>query len=70
MNYKDIQLRILEEEFIEQKRLAKLEKDKRARYFAKKRDKEIRDRFDRMMLKDLMLLATKHDISTKGLKLK
>tara|TARA_Y100000310_G_C20551900_1_gene748500 strand:- start:924 stop:1136 length:213 start_codon:yes stop_codon:yes gene_type:complete len=70
MTKEDSWQQIAEREFREQMRLAKLEKDKRQRYFAKKRDKEIRDRFDRMMLKDLMLLATKHDISTKGLKLK
>ena len=50
MNYKKQTLmRILEEDFIEQKRLAKLEKEKRQRYFEKKRRREEFRKLDKMI---------------------
>ena len=45
---------IAEREFREQQRLTKLEKDKRQRYFEKKRRKEEFRRLDRMMLRHAM----------------
>ena len=52
----------LEEDFREQKRLAKLEKDKRQRYFEKKRrfwrsHEELFAEMDKMMLKHVMLIG-------------